>query len=187
MNQSRSKLSLTSPVLYISEAFLFIESLAFSFVVFYVISQIRFDLASRFSVFAVIGRIRFAWWWLWRWWLWLRILWYVLFSHFFCVFTILLVVLVAWGLEFLYQRESSPNMIFFCLLCSYKKESNPKLFESSKYFGAQISCSLSKLENQVYSYSHDLNLPSSFLPLSLHQKHDPVHSNGFHPYVIGFW
>ena len=33
---------------------------------------------------------------------------------FYCVLTIMLVVLVAWVLEFLYQPELIPNVIFFC-------------------------------------------------------------------------
>ena len=35
-----------------------------------------------------------------------------------------------WGLAFLHQQESSPNVIFFCLSCSYQKESNSKVFDS---------------------------------------------------------
>ena len=34
------------------------------------------------------------------------------------IFTIPLVVSVDWGLAFLYQQESSPNVTFLCLLCS---------------------------------------------------------------------
>ena len=36
---------------------------------------------------------------------------------FFAFLQILLVVLVSWGLAFLYQQKSSPNVIFFRLLC----------------------------------------------------------------------
>ena len=36
-----------------------------------------------------------------------------LFALFLCVLTVPLVVLVAWGLAFSYQKESIPNMIFF--------------------------------------------------------------------------
>ena len=39
-----------------------------------------------FAVFAVIGRIRFTWWWVWLTWIWLRILWYVLLLRFFLRF-----------------------------------------------------------------------------------------------------
>ena len=35
-----------------------------------------------FSIFAVIGKIRFTRWWVWRWWVWFRILWYILFLRF---------------------------------------------------------------------------------------------------------
>ena len=37
-----------------------------------------------------------------------------------CVLTILLVILVAWGVVFLYQQDSSPNVAFFRLSCSYQ-------------------------------------------------------------------
>ena len=37
-------------------------------------------------IFAVVGRIRFAQWWVWRTWIWLQILWYVLFSRFLFAF-----------------------------------------------------------------------------------------------------
>ena len=45
---------------------------------------------------------------------------HTIFLLFLCVFNILLVVLGAWVLEFLYQQWLSPNLIFLCLLCSYE-------------------------------------------------------------------
>ena len=43
-----------------------------------------------------------------------------IFALFLCVLTIMLVVLVVWGLAFLYQQDSIPNAIFLSLLCSYQ-------------------------------------------------------------------
>ena len=64
---------------------------------------------------------------------------------FLCILMITLVVLVAWGLAFLHQQESIPNVMFLHLLYSYQYESNPNVFDSSKCFGAQIPCSFSKI------------------------------------------
>ena len=102
------------------------------------------------------------------------------------VLTITLIVLGDWGLAFLYQQESSPNVIFLRFSCLYQWESNPKVVNLSKCFGAQIPCSLSNFETQFYSYSHDLTLLHSFLPLLLYQKHNPAHSNGINIQAVGF-
>ena len=75
----------------------------------------------------------------------------------------------------------------FRLTCSYQWESNQKLVDSLKYFGAQITCVISKFESQFYIYSHGLNIPNSFLPMLLCGKHDPVRLNGIHPQAVGFW
>ena len=42
------------------------------------------------------------------------------FANFLSILTILLVVLVFWGLAFLYQQELSPDVIFLRFLCSYQ-------------------------------------------------------------------
>ena len=84
---------------------------------------------------------------------------------FHCALKILLVVLVAWGLEFLYQQELSPNVKLLRLSCSCQYESSVKVVNSSKCFGAQIPDFLSKFQNQFYSYSHGLNFLHSFRPL----------------------
>ena len=97
-----------------------------------------------------------------------------------CIFSIPLVVLVDWGLAFLYQHESSPNVMFLSLSCSCQQESSPTVVNSSRCFGAQIPDFLSKFQNQFYSYSHGLTLRHSFLPLWLHQKYDPALSNRIH-------
>ena len=64
--------------------------------------------------------------------------------------------------------------------CSYQYESSPKVVDSSKHFGAQIPDFLSKFETQFYSYSHGLTYLNLFLPLWIHQKHDPARYNGIH-------
>ena len=43
-----------------------------------------------------------------------------IFALFLCVSMIQLVVLVFWGLAFLYQQEASPNVKFFSLACSHQ-------------------------------------------------------------------
>ena len=58
--------------------------------------------------------------------------------RFYLCLTILLVVLVFWGLMFLHQQESSPRVIFLCLIFSYQQESSPKVVDSLKQFGAKI-------------------------------------------------
>ena len=63
---------------------------------------------------------------------------YTLFVVFLYFVTILLVMLVVWGLVFLHQQESIPKVVFFCLTCSYQQESSPKVVDSLKCFGAQI-------------------------------------------------
>ena len=50
-----------------------------------------------------------------------------LFPLFLCVLMISLVVLVYQGLEFLYQQESIPNVIFLRFLCLYQYESNKEV------------------------------------------------------------
>ena len=97
-----------------------------------------------------------------------------------CVLMIPLVVLVTWGLEFLYQQESSPNVTFL-LSCSHQCESSKKVVDSLKCFGAQIPDFTSKFKNHFFSYSHGLTLPHPFRPLSLHPQHDLPHSNWIHP------
>ena len=88
-----------------------------------------------------------------------------LFATFLCILKIPLVVLVVWGLLFLYQQESSPNSIVLCLICSYQYESNPKVVDSFKCFGAQIPYFISKFETQFYSYSRRLTTYHSLLQL----------------------
>ena len=78
---------------------------------------------------------------------------------FICVLKIPLVVNMAWGLEFLYQQESIPNVIIFAFVVFVP--TFPKVVDSSKCFGDQITYFLSKLETQFYSYSHGLTLPQS--------------------------
>ena len=67
-----------------------------------------------------------------------------------------------------------------CLSCFYQKESNTKVVDSLKYFGAQIPYSLSKFGTQFCTYSHDLNLTYSFLLMLIHQKRDTECSTGIH-------
>ena len=47
-------------------------------------------------------------------------------------------------------------------------------------FGAQIPGFPYKFQNPFLSYSHGLTSMHSFLPLLIHQKHDPECSNGIH-------
>ena len=82
--------------------------------------------------------------------------------YFHCVLTVPLVMLVAWGLAFLYQQELSPNVMFFYLFFLYQKESIPKVLDSSKCFDNQITGFPSKFKNHFYSYSHGLTFPHSF-------------------------
>ena len=88
-----------------------------------------------------------------------------IFALFICVLTSPLVVLVFWGLMFSHQQESSKNVIFFCLMFLYQQDSIPNVVDSLKYFGAKIICSLSKFENQFYSYSHSQTFPCLLQPL----------------------
>ena len=87
------------------------------------------------------------------------------FCAFRCVFVILLVVLMFWGLTSLNQQESSPKVIFLFLTFFYQYESIPMVVDSSKCFGAQISCFISKFETLFYSYSHSQNSPCILQPL----------------------
>ena len=66
------------------------------------------------------------------------------FTNFLCVLTIPLVVLVVWGLYFFVPTGVESKCGILKLSCVYQKESNTKAVESSKHFGAQIPCSLSK-------------------------------------------
>ena len=52
------------------------------------------------------------------------------------VLTIMLVVSVAWGLEFLSRKESSQLVTVFRWSYLHQKESIPKAVDSYKYFGA---------------------------------------------------
>ena len=54
---------------------------------------------------------------------------------------------------------------FFRLTCSHQQESSPKVVDSSKCFGAQIPCFISKFETQFYSYNCSQNLPHSLQQL----------------------
>ena len=69
----------------------------------------------------------------------------------------------------------------------YQYKSTPTVVNSLNHFGAKITCSLSKFVTQFYTYSHGMTSPHSFLPPSLHQKHDPERSNGHHPYSFVLW
>ena len=104
-----------------------------------------------------------------------------------CVLTIMLVMLVAWGLTVLYQQELISNVTFSWLLCSYEYDSISKVVNSSKCFGAQIPDFPSRFQNKFFSYSHGLTLSHSFLLLSLHQKHDSARSNWIHPPDLKPW
>ena len=72
----------------------------------------------------------------------------IILAVFLCILVIPLVVLVFWGLVFLYQKEPSPKVV-----------------DSSKYFGAQIPYFLSKFETHFYSYSPSHTLSHSLQPL----------------------
>ena len=69
------------------------------------------------------------------------------------------------GSIILYRQGSSPNVILLHLTFSYLYQSNPRLVDSLKCFGAQTPCFLSKFENQFYRYIHVINSPHSILPL----------------------
>ena len=97
------------------------------------------------------------------------------------------VVLVAWYLALLYQHNTIPNVTMLRLSCLYQHKLNPKVVDSSKKIGTQIIDFLSKFETQLYSYSHGVTFPHSLLPLSLHQEHDPVRSNGIHSLAFKSW
>ena len=81
----------------------------------------------------------------------------------------------------LHQQESSPNNIFLRLSCPYQYELNPKVVDPLNCFCAKIVFSLSNFVNHCYSYSHDLNLPHSFLLLPLCQNRDLTRSDEIHP------
>ena len=68
------------------------------------------------------------------------------FPLFICVLTILLVVLVAWGLAFAYQHESIYKCDIFAFFGFIRMGSESKGGRLIKYFGAQIICSLFKFE-----------------------------------------
>ena len=87
------------------------------------------------------------------------------------VLTSLFSVLVFWGLTFSHQHELIPKVVFLRLTCPYQQGLSPKVFESMKCFGAQITYFLSKFENQFYSYSLSQTLPLSLQPLCFHQKY----------------
>ena len=105
---------------------------------------------------------------------------------FYCVLKILLVVLVAWGLAFLYKQELGPNVTFLHFSCWYQYDSSPKVVDSSKCFGAQIINFPSKFKNLFYSYIHGMTLPHSFQLLLLLQKHDPSQYIWIHPLAFKY-
>ena len=55
-----------------------------------------------------------------------------LFALFLCIFTIMLVVLVFWGLMFSHQQDSITKVIFLRLTFFYQQESIPKVVDSLK-------------------------------------------------------
>ena len=72
-------------------------------------------------------------------------------------------LLLFWGLMFLHQHESSPNVV-----------------NSLYSFGVQIPDSMSKFQNQFYSQS--MTFCAQYLqPLWFFQKYDSARSNGLHP------
>ena len=102
-----------------------------------------------------------------------------IFPIFLCVFTILLVVLVAWGLAFFTNRSWS-QMWYFSSFVFVPIGVEYKGGQLIKTFFTQIHCSLYKYETQFYSYINGLTSPHSLLPLSLHQKHDMARFYGIH-------